>query len=76
MKTGLSVWDTGFDPPMGDISFCSPALYQGYIYIGTFSLAGSNQAEALFKIKADAVDYLAGAAWPRFHGGNANNGRK
>ncbi len=76
MATGATVWDTGAGKsPMPDISFSSPALYKGFIYVGSFQVRPQEQSEALFKIKVDAQKYLAGAAWPRFHGGNANNGR-
>jgi outer membrane protein assembly factor BamB len=59
---------------MSDLSFGSPILYNGFIYLGIFQ--NNNGADSLFKIKADAKGYLPGAAWPRFHGGNANTGRR
>ncbi len=78
VKTGATVWGTGVGYyPMGDISFCSPALYKGFIYVGGHQVAGGGDKlpEALFKIKVGAGGYMLNAAWPRFLGGNATNGR-
>ena len=78
IATGAPVWDTGAGSnPLGDVSYCSPMLYQGYIYVGSFSVLASGEPhpEALVKIKIEAQGYLLGAAWPCFHGSNNNNGR-
>ncbi len=69
MTTGEYKW--GF--AISDFSFSSPALYNGYIYIGTFQ---PTEWGSLLKIKVDANNYPADTAWPRFHGGNLNNGQK
>lgn len=74
LKTGEYTWHTGYDKyPMSDISFSSPALLDGYIYLGGFSQ--ETGAEALYKIKVNAKNYQSGAYWPRFHGSNTSNGR-
>lgn len=57
-----------------DFSFGSPLLLNGYIYGGVFEVRDGDKA--FYKIKVDANGYLSGAAWPRFHGGNDNTGRK
>ena len=79
MKTGKTKWVIGGDneAKIPDFSHGSMLLYKGYVYIGVHSVTDAGgRDEALFKIKVDANGYLPGAAWPRFHGSNANNGRK
>lgn len=69
IKTGDQIW--GLDLP--DSSFGSPVLYKSFIYAGIFQYKFGYKT--MYKIKADASGYLTGAAWPRFHGSNSNNGR-
>jgi outer membrane protein assembly factor BamB len=70
-KTGDMLWNLG-GPDMPDLSFGSPILYKGYVYFGVESI--KSIPGTLFKVKVDASGYLPGAAWPRFHGGNNNDG--
>lgn len=72
MKTGQLLWNIGNEIP--DLSFGSPILYKGFLYVGVFQK--QMFGNTLFKVRADAFDYLPNAAWPRFHGGNSNNGRQ
>lgn len=79
LETGELVWNTGYGKnPMPDIGIGgSAALLDGYIYVGVFDVRDvENSTEALHKIKVNAQNYLPAAAWPRFHGGNENTGRK
>jgi len=78
IATGQLVWNTGYDKGiMVDFSFGSPALYNGYIYAGAFSVTdGGVSVAAFYKVKVNATNYQPGAVWPRFHGSNDSNGRK
>ena len=82
MSTGASAWDTGGTggkDNLTDISFSSPALYNGFIYLGAFqyrSGSGGMTPDVLYKMRSDGTNYLTTAAWPRYHGGNGNTGRK
>ena len=82
MTTGASAWDTGGTDGkdnLADISFSSPALDNGFIYLGAFQHrdgSGGTTPDALYKMRVDGTNYLATAAWPRYHGGNGNTGRK
>lgn len=71
IKTGKYVWNVG-NLLLKDFQKTSPTIHDGYIYIGTM---GGTSMGPLMKIKIDFPGYLPGAAWPKFHGGNANNGR-
>lgn len=83
IKTGQTKWAIGKDKErkISDFSNGSMLLYKGYVYIGVHSIKDGGKPKeewtpALYKIKVDADGYQPGAAWPRFHGGNTNTGRK
>lgn len=73
MKTGEYLWSIKLMFGLKDFQKNSAAIHNGYAYIGTMK---KNILGPLVKIKIDSQGYLPGAAWPRFHGGNENNGRK
>src|SRR4030042_1733180 len=77
MKSGEIKWVIG--KAVSDFTLDSGALYKGYVYIGVHQAPeeGNPQPKkTLFKIKVDTDNYQTGSPWPRFHGGNANTGRK
>lgn len=79
--TGVQKWAIGKsgEKTIPDFSFGGMLLYQGYVYVGVHTAMDdfdkTIRNQALYKIKVDANGYLPGTAWPRIHGGNANNGR-
>lgn len=72
IEDGKFLWSVG-NILMKDFQKTSPTILDGYIYVGTM---GGTPMGSLMKIKIDFQGYLPDAAWPRFHGGNANNGHR
>lgn len=72
LKTGKYIWNINIAYGLKDFQKTSPAIHKGHAYIGSMH---RNIFGPLLKIKIDSEGYLYGAGWPRFHGGNANNGR-
>ncbi len=74
-ENGELQWVIGRTFP--DSSFGSPALKNGYVYLGGNEVRSDSPLEkAFYKIKVDANNYPPDAAWPRYHGSNENTGRK
>lgn len=71
MKTGQTKWKIG--NAIQDFSYGSLTLNKGYMYFGNYML--KIPYKSMYKLKVGANGYLPGSAWPKFHGGNANNGR-
>lgn len=75
METGAHLWsrNASADNIDGDITWSSPAISDtGVLYISTITGGGQNGAVLAYKTNSSGL--LPGAAWPRFHGGNANSG--
>lgn len=62
-------------PLYADVTWSSPAITSdGTLYIGSMDVDGNGGAFYAFRTEAQGL--LSGAGSPRFHRGNANNGRR
>lgn len=75
MVTGEWKWGVDF-PQKADVTWPSPVIYNGHVYIATMSDIERGEGGRVFKMKVDAKGYLPDAGWPRYHGGSGNTGRR
>lgn len=72
LATGAEKWSS---PLPADVTWNSPAISDGgTMYIGSMDIMGSGGG--LYAFRTDATGLMRGAGSPRFHGGNANTGRR
>ena len=72
LATGATKWSS---PLRRDVTWSSPAIADdGTLYIGSMDVNG--EGAGLYSFRTDATGLLRTAGSPRFHGSNANNGRR
>jgi outer membrane protein assembly factor BamB len=72
LATGAQKWSS---PLRRDVTWSSPAIADdGTLYIGSMDVNG--EGAGLYSFRTDATGLLRTAGSPRFHGSNANNGRR
>jgi outer membrane protein assembly factor BamB len=72
LATGTQKWGS---PLRKDATWSSPAIADdGTLYIGSMDIGG--EGGSLYSFRTDATGLLRTAGSPRFHGSNANNGRR
>jgi outer membrane protein assembly factor BamB len=72
LATGVEKWSS---PLRRDATWTSPAIADdGTLYIGSMDIDGVGGS--LYSFRTESGGLLKGAGSPRFHGSNANNGRR